>query len=95
MLSGQSTSVRVALMEVLAQGDRALERTLLRADLEDPKHHDEVLRYDERLSRLICPYQKCYPALIPIKSSDIREDEIEAVLTRRSEYNNVTLVEKR
>jgi hypothetical protein len=43
--------VRVAWMKILAQGDRALERRLLRADLEDSKHHDEVLRYEERLSR--------------------------------------------
>ncbi len=43
--------VRVAWMKILARGDRALERRLLRADLEDPKHHDEVLRYEERLSR--------------------------------------------
>jgi len=43
--------VRVAWMKILAQGDRALERKLLRAELEDPKHHDEVLRYEERLSR--------------------------------------------
>ena len=43
--------VRVAWMRILAQGDRALERKLLRADLEDPKHHDEVLRNEDRLSR--------------------------------------------
>jgi hypothetical protein len=43
--------VRVAWMKILARGDRALERKLLRAELEDPKHHDEVLRYEERLSR--------------------------------------------
>ena len=43
--------VRVAWMKILAQGDRTLERKLLRADLEDLKHHDEVLRYEERLSR--------------------------------------------
>ena len=42
--------VRVAWMKILAQGDRALERKLLRADLEDSKHHDEVLRHEERLS---------------------------------------------
>jgi hypothetical protein len=43
--------VRVAWMKILVQGDRALERKLLRADIEDSKHHDEVLRYEERLSR--------------------------------------------
>ena len=43
--------VRVVWMKILAQWDRALERKLLRADLEDPKHRDEVLRYEERLSR--------------------------------------------
>jgi hypothetical protein len=43
--------VRVAWMKILARGDRALERRLLRAVLEDSKHHDEVLRYEERLPR--------------------------------------------
>ena len=43
--------VRVAWMKILAQGDRALERRLSRADLEDPKHRNEVLRYEDRLSR--------------------------------------------
>ncbi len=38
-------------MRILAQGDRGLERELLRAKPEDPKHHDEVLLYEERLSR--------------------------------------------
>ena len=37
--------------QVLAQNDRALERLLLRADLESPRHHDEMLLYEERLSR--------------------------------------------
>jgi hypothetical protein len=32
-------------------GRSGFERNLLRADLEDPKYHDEVLLYEERLSR--------------------------------------------
>jgi hypothetical protein len=43
--------VRVVCMEILAQGDRGLQRELLRAKADDHKHHDEVLLYEERLSR--------------------------------------------
>jgi len=50
MLSGQNTA-RARFWMKIWTGDRALERKLLRADLEDPKHRDEVLRYEERLSR--------------------------------------------
>jgi len=35
----------------LGQNDRALERHLVRADLDSPRHHDEMLLYEERLSR--------------------------------------------
>lgn len=43
--------VRAVCIKILAQGDRSLERRLLRAKPEDPKHIDEVLLYEERLSR--------------------------------------------
>jgi len=48
MLSGQSTSVSALPVSKPWHGR---DRALLRADLEDPKHHDEVLLYEERLSR--------------------------------------------
>jgi hypothetical protein len=43
--------VRVVCMKVLAQGDRGLQRELLRAKPDDHKQHDEVLLHEERLSR--------------------------------------------
>ena len=43
--------VRVVCIKILAQGDPSLERRLLRAKPEDPKHLDEVLLYEDRLSR--------------------------------------------
>ena len=43
--------VRGVCIKILAQGDRSLERRLLRAKPEDPKHIDEVLVYEGRLSR--------------------------------------------
>ncbi len=43
--------VRAACVQILAQNDKSLERELLRANLDDPKHHDEMLLYEERLSR--------------------------------------------
>jgi len=43
--------VRAAHVKILAQNDRALERRLFRADLESPRHLDEMLLYEERLSR--------------------------------------------
>jgi hypothetical protein len=43
--------VRGVCIKILAQGDRSLERRLLRAKPEDPKHIDEVLVYEDRLSR--------------------------------------------
>jgi hypothetical protein len=44
--------VRAICIKILAQGDRSLERRLLRAKPDDPKHLDEVLLYEDRLSRL-------------------------------------------
>lgn len=43
--------IRAACITILSQKDRDLRRQLLRAKLDDPKHHDEVLLYEERLSR--------------------------------------------
>lgn len=50
-LCAEHERVRVARVKILAQGDRGLERELLRAKPEDPNHQDEVLLYAERLSR--------------------------------------------
>jgi len=43
--------VRAACMKLLAQNDRGLERDLSRANPEDPRHHEEILFYEARLSR--------------------------------------------
>jgi hypothetical protein len=43
--------VRAICIKILAQGDPSLERRLLRAKPENPKHLDEVLLYEDRLSR--------------------------------------------
>jgi hypothetical protein len=43
--------VRAMCAKILAQGDRRVERQLIGADIDDPKHQDEVLLYEERLSR--------------------------------------------
>jgi len=43
--------IRVACVKILAQNDKSLARALLRADLDSPRHHDEMLLYEERLSR--------------------------------------------
>ena len=43
--------IRAAYVRILAQNDRALERHLLRADPDSPRHLDEMLLYEERLSR--------------------------------------------
>ena len=43
--------VRADCIKILAQCDPSLERRLLRAKPEDPKHIDEVLVYEGRLSR--------------------------------------------
>jgi len=43
--------IRRIHMRILSQGDPKLERRLLRANPNSSKHHDEVLLYEERLSR--------------------------------------------
>ena len=50
-LQDERNRVRAACLQILAQNDKSLERELLRANLKDPKHHDEMLLYEERLSR--------------------------------------------
>jgi hypothetical protein len=50
-LQDEHNRVRTACVKILARNDRAVERQLLRASLDDPKHHDQVLRYEESLSR--------------------------------------------
>jgi hypothetical protein len=49
-LQDEHDRVRAACVKILAQKDRHLERELLRADLDSPRHHDEMLLYEERLS---------------------------------------------
>ena len=43
--------IRRIYMKILAWGDQKLERRLLRADLDDNRHHREVVEYEYRLSR--------------------------------------------
>lgn len=43
--------VRVACITILSQKHESLKRRLLQANLDDPKHHDEMLLYEGRLSR--------------------------------------------
>jgi len=50
-LQDERDRIRAACVKILAQNDRILERKLLRADLDSPRHHDEMLLYEERLSR--------------------------------------------
>jgi hypothetical protein len=50
-LQDEYDRIRMACIKILAQNDRNLERELLRADLDSPRHHDEMLLYEERLSR--------------------------------------------
>ena len=50
-LQREHDRVRTAHVRILAQKDRVLERRLLRANLESPRHLDEMLLYEERLSR--------------------------------------------
>jgi len=48
-LQDEHDRVRLACVKILSQKDKNLERELLRADLDDPKHHDQMLLYEERL----------------------------------------------
>ena len=50
-LQTEHARVRVACIKILSQKDESLERRLLRANPDDPTHHDEMLLYEERLSR--------------------------------------------
>jgi len=50
-LKREHDRVRAAHVKILAQNDRALERHLFRANLDSPRHLDEILLYEERLSR--------------------------------------------
>lgn len=50
-LQAEHRRVRADCIKILAQQNKSLERELLRANLDDPKHHDEMLLYEERLPR--------------------------------------------
>jgi hypothetical protein len=50
-LQDEHDRIRTACVKILSQGDKGLERELLRAHLDSPRHHDEMLLYEERLSR--------------------------------------------
>jgi len=50
-LQAEHALIRAQCIKILAQNDRALERQLLRADQNSPRHHDEMLLCEERLSR--------------------------------------------
>ena len=50
-LQDEHDRIRTACIKILAQRDKGLERQLLRANLDSPQHHDEMLLYEERLSR--------------------------------------------
>ena len=50
-LQDEHDRVRAACIKILAQNDKGLERELLQANLDSPRHHDEILLYEERLSR--------------------------------------------
>ena len=50
-LQDEHERIRAVCVKILSQNDKGLERELLRANLDDPKHHDDMLLYEERLSR--------------------------------------------
>jgi hypothetical protein len=50
-LKREHDRIRAACVKILAQKDWHLERRLLRADLDSSRHLDEMLLYEERLSR--------------------------------------------
>jgi hypothetical protein len=49
-LQDEHNRVRAACVKILSQNEKRLERELLRANPDDPKHHDDMLLYEERLS---------------------------------------------
>jgi hypothetical protein len=51
-LQREHDRVRAACIKILAQNDKGLELELLRANLDCPRRRDEMLLYEERLSRL-------------------------------------------
>jgi len=50
-LQAEHGRVRAECIKILSQEDKQIERTLLRARMDDEKHLDEMLLYEERLSR--------------------------------------------
>jgi len=50
-LLAEHSRVRAVCIKILSQDDRQLERRLLRAAMDDERHLDEMLLYEERLSR--------------------------------------------
>jgi hypothetical protein len=50
-LQREHDRIQAAHVKILAQKDGALERRLLRANLDSHRHLDELLLYEERLSR--------------------------------------------
>jgi hypothetical protein len=49
-LQDEHNRVRTACVKILSRKDKALQRELLCANPDDPKHHDRVLLYEESLS---------------------------------------------
>ena len=49
-LEAEYDRVRAVCIRILSQNDKRLERRLLRTDMDDEKHLDEMLLYEERLS---------------------------------------------
>lgn len=49
-LQDEHNRIRIAYVKILSRNDKAVERELLRSKLDDPKHHDAVLLYEESLS---------------------------------------------
>ena len=50
-LKQEHDRIRAAHVKILAQKDRRLDRRLFRADVDSSRHLNEMLLYEERLSR--------------------------------------------
>jgi hypothetical protein len=50
-LQKEHERIRAACLKILSQNDKGLERELLRANPDDAKHRDDMLLYEERLSK--------------------------------------------
>jgi hypothetical protein len=50
-LTREHNRIRGLYVKILAQNNRGLERHLFRAKLDSPQHLDEMLLYEDRLSR--------------------------------------------